>query len=150
MCVPPQVRRPDGVITNLNRPLAEHKVPGAPDPPPPSQGAFAHLGKALKASRSSLLPTPVLFDLRPRIAAALRLLGYQGDWRSKISARDSAALDMADNYDTFRQGEVWEEVAARLGEAAVKPIAADALLMSTAVENKLRVAIEVGVYGERV
>ncbi|KAJ1458302.1 hypothetical protein M885DRAFT_586352 [Pelagophyceae sp. CCMP2097] len=67
-------------------------------------------------------------DLRAKIGPVLAAMGHESA-AAGIPAEDRATLCMVEHYEAFVDGEAWTAVRDSLGEAGVKPIAADAKLL---------------------
>lgn len=55
----------------------------------------------------------------PQVYACLALLGF--DQLGYLGPEDQALLLLVQHYASFRQGEVWQDIAARLDANGVKP-----------------------------
>ncbi|KAJ0407440.1 hypothetical protein P43SY_004981 [Pythium insidiosum] len=81
-------------------------------------------------------------NLKAKIHAVLANVSFACDGPEALSPEDSAMLEVAKEYPTFRVGEMWQNVEAALAAEGVRPIYADALHIRSQIEHAYNIAVD--------
>ncbi|GLD94432.1 hypothetical protein PINS_up003043 [Pythium insidiosum] len=81
-------------------------------------------------------------NLKAKIHAVLANVSFAVDGpEDALTPEDSAMLEVAKEYPTFRVGEMWQTVEAALAAEGVRPIYADALHIRSQIEHAYNIAV---------
>ena len=120
----------DGQLANTMRPLAGTSKRSKWVPA--ESIAYGSISPGKKETMTLLLEASTGDSLLAKIYSVFRLLGF--DRFPYLSPQDKAQLAVVEKYLKFRQGEVWQEIAAELEASGLRPTAPDRERLASGIE----------------
>lgn len=147
------VTRPDGVLLDLIEPLQNPNKASAASGGASSETNSKAPGKIDpgRSRETALRKSVENLDLRAKIHAIVmqvfheeRSSGLLGSSAFEgLNPKEAMSMLMALSYHGFREGEAWRAVASQLKAANIKPIGADARVLTLHIEGALHLAVSV-------